>query len=103
GNAGGKGVVLAAAGRLLECAKERTWWIWKLGLGVSYRYACMVIEASNAQTHRRIRQKLAPGIAGARAQSRIVDKLERSLGIDGYEVLAAVRGVEDARKRFVRA
>ena len=57
-----------------------------------------VIEASNGDTDRRIRQELAPGIAGARAQGRIVDELERSLRIDRYDVLDAVRRVEDARQ-----
>jgi hypothetical protein len=98
GNAGGKGVVLATAGRLLECAKEWAWRIGKLGQIVSYRHACLVVEASNGDTDRRIRQELAPGIAGARAQGRIVDELERSLRIDRYDVLDAVRRVEDALK-----
>ena len=62
GNAGGKGVVLTTAGRLLECAKGCAWQR-QLGHAVSYCNTCLVVEASNGDTDRRIRQELAPGIA----------------------------------------
>lgn len=52
----------AGVGRLLECAKGCAWQR-QLGHAVSYCHTCLVVEASNGDTDRRIRQDLAPGIA----------------------------------------